>query len=102
MMQVFAEDDMIGNERLMYNTLLDAVHAAGGHVVGCTKHEFDPIGLSSVVLLADSHASLHTWPEENLGLVDYFSCAVNPNFDEFVKTWEDRGFLINGRQEIER
>lgn len=102
MMQIFGDDEIIGNDRFIQNVLLDAVHAAGGHVMTSVNHKFHPVGLTAIVVLADSHASVHTWPEDNMGMVDYFSCAKDPGFDLFVRVWEDKGFLVDGRQEIER
>jgi S-adenosylmethionine decarboxylase len=36
--------------------------------------QFDPIGVTSVILLAESHISIHTWPEHNSAAVDIFCC----------------------------
>jgi S-adenosylmethionine decarboxylase proenzyme len=43
-------------------------------VVQSTFHEFSPYGLSGVLVLAESHFSIHTWPEYNAAAVDLFSC----------------------------
>lgn len=37
-------------------------------------HEFSPYGLSGVLVLAESHFSIHTWPEYNAAAIDLFSC----------------------------
>jgi S-adenosylmethionine decarboxylase len=47
---------------------------------GCTllqlvHHEFSPQGLTMVALLAESHLSLHTWPEHGYAAVDLFTCG---------------------------
>ena len=50
--------------------------AGGGHVLG-TSHVVFPNGAVTLVLiLAESHLSIHTWPEENLIAIDLFSCGA--------------------------
>ncbi len=55
--------------------LEEAAWAAGGTVLGSQFHRFDPIGASGVVLLAESHVSIHTWPEWRYAAVDVFGCG---------------------------
>ena len=38
-------------------------------------HQFDPGGVTGVVVLRESHVSIHTWPEENYAAVDLFTCS---------------------------
>lgn len=53
-----------------------AVDAGGGHVLD-TSHVVFPNGaITLVLILAESHLSIHTWPEENLIAVDLFSCGA--------------------------
>jgi len=47
-----------------YNYLLLAAHKAGMTVLQATKHEFYPQGLTAAILLAESHLTIHTYPEE--------------------------------------
>ena len=53
-----------------------AVAAGGGHVLD-TSHVIFPNGaITLVLILAESHLSIHTWPEENLIAIDLFSCGA--------------------------
>ncbi|HEY1616489.1 MAG TPA: S-adenosylmethionine decarboxylase [Streptosporangiaceae bacterium] len=53
-----------------------AVDAGGGHVLD-TSHVIFPNGaITLVLILAESHLSIHTWPEEDLIAVDLFSCGA--------------------------
>ena len=53
-----------------------AVRAGGGHVLD-TSHVIFPNGaITLVLILAESHLSIHTWPEENLIAIDLFSCGA--------------------------
>lgn len=55
--------------------LVAAAEAAGATVLGARFHQFEPQGVTGVVLLAESHLSLHTWPEEGLLTLDCFTCG---------------------------
>ncbi|GAB5536967.1 MAG: adenosylmethionine decarboxylase [Rubricoccaceae bacterium] len=59
-----------------WETLLpDACRAAGATVLGSRFHQFEPDGVTGIVLLAESHASVHTWPEAGLATLDVFTCG---------------------------
>jgi len=53
-----------------------AVEAGGGHVLDETAVVFPNGAVTLVLLLAESHLSVHTWPEERLVAVDLFSCGA--------------------------
>lgn len=36
--------------------------------------QFEPVGVTGFILLAESHISIHTWPEHNFAAIDVFSC----------------------------
>ena len=38
-------------------------------------HQFAPQGVSGVILIAESHFTIHTWPEDNYAAVDFFTCG---------------------------
>jgi len=53
-----------------------AARAGGAHVVESRFHRFEPQGISGVVILAESHLTLHTWPELGYAAVDVFTCGA--------------------------
>ena len=53
---------------------VDACRAAGMQVVASTFHQFEPTGVTGVVLLAESHLSVHTWPAERFAAIDVYVC----------------------------
>lgn len=56
--------------------LLEASARAGGATVVESKfHQFSPQGVSGVIILAESHLALHTWPERDVASVDIFTCG---------------------------
>ena len=56
--------------------LPEACREAGATVLGARFHQFEPEGVTGIVLLAESHASLHTWPEAGLVTLDVFTCGA--------------------------
>ena len=60
--------------------MLEAAHHAGVTVISDTFHHFKPDGISGVVVIAESHISIHTWPEHRYAAVDVFTCgdSVDP------------------------
>jgi len=52
-----------------------AVRAASGHVLDASHVIFPNGAITLVLVLAESHLSVHTWPEENMVAIDLFSCG---------------------------
>ncbi|MBU2706078.1 adenosylmethionine decarboxylase [Zooshikella marina] len=62
--------------QLMEQTLRDAVEVAGATLLHIHLHHFTPNGgISGVAVLAESHISVHTWPERNFAAFDVFMCG---------------------------
>jgi S-adenosylmethionine decarboxylase len=55
--------------------LLAAAREAGATVLGESFHKFNPHGVSGVVIIAESHLFIHTWPECGYAAVDIFTCG---------------------------
>ena len=53
-----------------------AVTAGRGHVLDTSHVSFPNGAVTLVLILAESHLSIHTWPEENLIAIDLFSCGA--------------------------
>jgi S-adenosylmethionine decarboxylase proenzyme len=56
--------------------LVAAAEASGAQVLAARFHRFAPQGVSGVVLIAESHVSVHTWPEHAYAAVDFFTCGA--------------------------
>ena len=59
-------------------SLLSAADRGGFSVVDVLMHKFSPHGITGVVLLSESHMSIHTWPEHLYAAVDIFTCGGAP------------------------
>ena len=74
--------DLIGAERLddldhIEQTLRDCVEAAGATLLHIHLHHFTPNGgVSGVAVLAESHISIHSWPECGYAALDVFMCGA--------------------------
>jgi S-adenosylmethionine decarboxylase len=53
-----------------------AVRSGGGHVLDASHVIFPNGAITLVLILAESHLSIHTWPEESLIAIDLFSCGA--------------------------
>jgi S-adenosylmethionine decarboxylase len=52
-----------------------AVRAGSGHVLTSAHHVFPNGAITLVLILAESHLSVHTWPEDEVVAIDLFSCG---------------------------
>lgn len=50
-------------------------HAAGTRVVKAVFHSFEPLGVTGLLLLEESHVSIHTWPEQRYAAADFYTCG---------------------------
>ncbi len=56
-------------------TLKNAALEAKATIVEVAFHEFSPFGISGMVVIAESHLAIHTWPEYGYAAVDVFTCG---------------------------
>jgi len=73
--------DIYGGKRLddlehIERTLVECVNAAGATLLHVHLHPFEPNGgISGVAVLAESHISIHSWPERDYAALDIFMCG---------------------------
>jgi S-adenosylmethionine decarboxylase len=65
--------------RTIKKILCHAVRQGGGTIVKAVFHNFSPYGVSGVVVITESHVTIHTWPEHGYAAVDIFSCSRKLN-----------------------
>ena len=83
------------NLSLLRQTIQHAVHASGATICGWAEHVFPPNGLTLVLLLSESHASIHTYPEHAACFVDLFTCGRTCEAERFDQVMRD--YLRPGR-----
>ena len=97
------ERGKLDDEAFLRRQAVAAAHAMGATIVGVHSHRYEPQGVSVVVILAESHLSLHSWPEFELASVDIFVC--NPDTDPHLAKAHLTETLATGRiaeLEVER
>lgn len=66
----------LDNLQLVETTLVESVQAIGATLLNIDLHHFEPNGgISGVAVLAESHMSIHTWPEKGYAALDVFVCG---------------------------
>jgi len=66
----------LDSEPAIRNLMLEAASRSGATVVGDIFHHFSPQGVTGVVVVAESHLAIHTWPEFGYASVDLFTCGT--------------------------
>ncbi len=66
---------MLNDPEVIERAMNEAAEVSGATVVQSVFHMFSPHGVSGVVVVAESHLAVHTWPEYGYAAVDYFSCG---------------------------
>jgi S-adenosylmethionine decarboxylase proenzyme len=65
----------LDSEQAIREVMLEAASASGATIVGNIFHHFSPQGVTGVVVIAESHLAIHTWPEHRYASVDLFTCG---------------------------
>lgn len=67
--------EVLNDLSFLRETLLAAARASGASILGDSFHQFEPQGVSGVVIIAESHMCIHTWPEHGYAAADIFTCG---------------------------
>lgn len=71
------------------NSMLAAAEKAGATVINSTFHHFSPYGVSGVIVIQESHFSIHCWPEYGYASIDIYTCG------DTVDPWVAYEYLKN-------
>jgi S-adenosylmethionine decarboxylase len=66
-----------------------AAEASGATILKTSEYVFSPDGLTMVILLSESHASIHTYPEHGACFVDLFTCGDRCSHEKFDAVLRD-------------
>ena len=69
--------EKLNDESFLRCTLNNAAKLANATVLNLISNKFEPQGVTAIALLAESHLSIHTWPEAHYSAVDIFTCGQN-------------------------
>ena len=69
------DSQKLDDEAFLRDTITSAAKQAGATLLQLISHRFEPQGVTGLALLAESHISIHTWPESGYAAVDVFTCG---------------------------
>jgi S-adenosylmethionine decarboxylase len=70
------DPEQISNRDTLRETLLGVIKKHHGTIVEQVFHQFSPHGVTGVIVLAESHLAIHTWPEHRFAALDLFTCSA--------------------------
>ena len=70
------------------SAMVSAAKEAKATIIDISFREFNPFGISGIVVIAESHLTIHTWPEYGYAAVDIFTCG------DIIKTEKASSYLI--------
>ena len=69
--------EKLNDELYLRCQLNSAAKLAKASVLNIVSNKFEPFGVTAIALLAESHLSIHTWPESLYSAIDIFTCGRN-------------------------
>lgn len=82
--------EALSDEQTLMKVMLEAVEKCGAQILSHNSYVFPGHGLTMTILLSESHASIHTYPEHGKCFVDLFTCGDKCNnqvFNNFLKAY---------------
>lgn len=81
------DPEVLNDEARIRDILIEGVRRSKATIVTDSFHSFSPHGVSGVVVIAESHVAIHTWPEYGYAAVDIFTCG------ESIDPWVIQRYL---------
>lgn len=82
--------DSLSDVDALEDVLLEAVQPAGFEMVDRIAHQFPSQGVTLVLILAQSHATVHTWPEARFVTADIYACGLSADISPALETVRHR------------
>jgi S-adenosylmethionine decarboxylase len=67
--------DTLNSAELLQSHMVEAAEACGATVLSVQSKQFEPQGATVLVLLSESHLSIHTYPEKGFAAIDCYTCG---------------------------
>tara|TARA_Y100001968_G_scaffold309886_1_gene330249 strand:- start:32503 stop:32967 length:465 start_codon:yes stop_codon:yes gene_type:complete len=88
----------LNDEAFVRTSITMSAKAAGATLINLMTHRFSPQGVTGLALLAESHISIHTWPEIGYGAVDVFTCGDHTMPEKackiFIKDFDSNSYSL--------
>lgn len=79
--------EIIEDNKVIEQYMREAADYSGATIVESVFHHFNPYGVSGAVIIAESHLTIHTWPEYGFASVDVYTCG------DSVDPWKAADYL---------
>ena len=80
--------DLIDDTEYVRKTLVETAQKLNCTILKDTFHRFSPQGVSGVLVIAESHLSIHTWPEQEFAAMDLFTCGDTSQLEAMPRILE--------------
>ena len=80
------DKNLLNDEAIIRDVVCMASIKCKSTLLALTSHKFEPQGVTCVAMLAESHISIHTWPEKNMAVCDVFTCGDHTTPQEGVES----------------
>ncbi|MBA2662514.1 MAG: S-adenosylmethionine decarboxylase proenzyme [Bradymonadaceae bacterium] len=78
---------LLNDRDFIEDVMVSAAKHMRANIVSVEFHKFNPHGVSGVVVISESHLTIHTWPEYGYAAVDVFTCG------QVIDPWEAHAFM---------
>lgn len=78
---------LLSDTRAIEKILVDGTKHCGATIIDVIFHSFNPYGVSGVIVIAESHLAIHTWPEYGFASLDIYTCG------ETINPWDAYHFI---------
>lgn len=79
---------VLDDHDFLVESLEKAAKLSHATIINISSHKFSPVGVTAIALLAESHLSIHTWPEREYAAIDIFTCGKKMDPHKTVQVLE--------------
>ena len=74
--------EILNDSQEIETILVTTVKQVNATLISKSFHHFSPYGVSGVVIIAESHITIHTWPEHRYAAIDVFTCDESIDYEQ--------------------
>lgn len=82
--------ELLDDEEFIRMLLYGSTKESKSTLLNLETHKFDPQGVTGFVMLAESHISIHTWPEKGMAVCDVFTCGDTAEPEKAVEYMKEQ------------
>ncbi len=82
--------ELLEDTEFMRKALFQTAKECNSTLLDLSIHKFEPQGFTGLAMLAESHISIHTWPEKSMAVCDAFTCGEHTTPEKGVEFLKER------------